>query len=61
MPTGLSAEQKDDLAWASGYRARLQGKPRPTGPTKAQGWDDADALIKLSTSHGSGGYGSAVT
>lgn len=54
--TGLTAEQKVDLAWLNGWRARFAGQPRPAGLVKAEGWDAADGLIKAAQSHGGGGY-----
>jgi hypothetical protein len=52
------SDYQDDIAWLNGFRKRLEGKPRPLAGLKAQGWDDADAMMKLLASPG-GGYGAA--
>lgn len=51
---GLTTEQKADLAWVDGFRARMMGWPRPeSGPSRMQGWDHADRLLESTP----GGYG----
>lgn len=47
MPGGLTSAQTSDLSWLSGYRARANGKPRPSTTPANDGWDDLDALMKL--------------
>ena len=64
MAGTLTAAQTADLKWLSGWRARANGKPRPTALPDADGWDDLNIILTqieaLIRTSGPGGYGPPV-